>query len=70
MEELLTVKEVAEKLKVTEQTIQRYIMQKEIPFKKIKRMVRFRASEIEKWIDDGGFESNGVGGLFDESENS
>ena len=54
MEALLTVKDLTGILQVTEQTIQRYILAKEIPYCKIKRMVRFRPSEIEKWIDNGG----------------
>ena len=54
MEILLTVKELAAALKLTEQTIQRYILRKEIPYRKIMRAVRFRPSEINRWIDNGG----------------
>ncbi len=54
MEILLTVKELAAALKLTEQTIQRYILRNEIPYRKIMRMVRFRPSEINRWIDSGG----------------
>jgi excisionase family DNA binding protein len=54
MESLLTVKELAAALKLTEQTIQRYVLRKEIPFHKIMRAVRFRPSEINLWIDNGG----------------
>jgi excisionase family DNA binding protein len=70
METLLTIKELAEVLKVTEQTVQRYVLRKAIPYRKIKRMVRFRPSEIETWVDNGGLcnseeEDNGLeGGLF------
>jgi excisionase family DNA binding protein len=54
MEMLLTVKELATAIKVTEQTIQRYVLHKKIPFHKVMRMVRFRPSEINRWIDSGG----------------
>jgi excisionase family DNA binding protein len=56
MEILLTVKELAAALKLTEQTIQRYILRKEIPYRKIMRAVRFRPSEINRWIDNGGLD--------------
>jgi excisionase family DNA binding protein len=58
MESLLTVKELAAALKLTEQTIQRYVLRKEIPFHKIMRAVRFRPSEIDLWIDNGGLQAN------------
>jgi len=74
MEILLTVKELAAALKLTEQTIQRYILRNEIPYRKIMRMVRFRPSEINQWIDNGGLNTgkkndceNG-GGLFEGTE--
>ena len=54
MEILLTVKELALALKLTEQTIQRYVMRNEIPYRKIMRVVRFRPSEVNRWIDNGG----------------
>ena len=60
MEILLTVKELAKALKLTEQTVQRYVIRKEIPYHKIMRAVRFRPSEINRWIDNGG--------LFEETE--
>jgi len=58
MEILLTVKELAAALKLTEQTIQRYVLRKEIPYHKIMRAVRFRPSEIDRWIDSGGLEAS------------
>jgi excisionase family DNA binding protein len=58
MEILLTVKELAAALKLTEQTIQRYVLRKEIPYRKIMRAVRFRPSEIDRWIDSGGLEAS------------
>jgi excisionase family DNA binding protein len=50
MEELLTVKDIMRILQVTEQTVQRYVLRKKIPYLKINRMLRFRPSEIDQWI--------------------
>jgi len=53
METYLTIEELAEYLKLAVQTIRRYVLNREIPFYKIKKVIRFRLSEIEKWIDGG-----------------
>jgi excisionase family DNA binding protein len=53
MEVYLTTKELAVMLKLSEQTIRRYVLNRVIPFRKIKTSVRFRLSEIEKWISCG-----------------
>jgi excisionase family DNA binding protein len=54
METYLTIEEVASYLKLAVQTIRRYVLHKEIPFHKIKKVIRFRLSEIEWWVDNGG----------------
>jgi excisionase family DNA binding protein len=54
MEVYLTIEGLAEYLKLAEQTIRRWVLNREIPFHKIKKVIRFRLSEIEKWIDSGG----------------
>ena len=51
METYLTVNEVAELVKLSVQTIRRYTMNREIPFHKIYRAVRYKKSEIEQWIE-------------------
>jgi len=51
VEELLNVKELAEYLKCTEQTVRRYVMRNKIPYHKIDRMVRFWPSEIREWVN-------------------
>ena len=53
MEVYLTTEELAVMLKLSEQTIRRYVLNRIIPFRKIKTAVRFRLSEIEKWINGG-----------------
>ena len=54
METYLTIEELARYLKVAEQTIRRWVLNREIPFCKIKKVIRFRLSEIEKWVDNSG----------------
>jgi excisionase family DNA binding protein len=54
MEIYLTIEELADYLKLAEQTIRRWVLNQEIPFHKIKKVIRFRVSEIEKWIDADG----------------
>jgi excisionase family DNA binding protein len=51
METYLTVDEVAAAVKLSTQTIRRYVLRKEIPYHKINRAVRFRPSEIERWVE-------------------
>ena len=78
MEAYLTIEELAQYLKVAEQTIRRWVLNREVPFCKIKKVIRFRITEIEKWVDNGGAVSavKGVNntsfsndnGLFNETE--
>jgi len=74
VETYLTIEELAHYLKVAEQTIRRWVLNREIPFCKIKKVIRFRLTEIEKWVDNSGVLSAAVGaddasgGLFDETE--
>jgi excisionase family DNA binding protein len=51
---LMTIRDVAEFMQLSEQTIQRYVLNREIPYHKLKKVIRFRLSEIERWIDEGG----------------
>ena len=55
METYLTIEELADYLKLAEQTIRRWVLNREIPYHKIKKVIRFRVSEIEKWIDEDGW---------------
>ena len=48
--EILTIKQVAEYLKVTERTIYRLAAAKKIPAFKVGGMWRFSCEEIDKWI--------------------
>ena len=60
METYLTIEELAEYLKLAEQTVRRWVMNGQIPFHKIKSVIRFRLSEIEKWVDNGGVKTTAV----------
>ena len=51
MENYWRVQEVAATLKISVQTIYRYVANGEIPFHKLNRVVRFKPSEIESWIE-------------------
>jgi excisionase family DNA binding protein len=53
-ETYMTIEEVAAYLKLAQQTIRKYVLNKSIPYRKVQKSVRFRLSEIEKWIDEGG----------------
>lgn len=49
---ILTIKDVAEYLKVTERTIYRLAAAKKIPAFKVGGAWRFRAADIDGWIAD------------------
>jgi excisionase family DNA binding protein len=54
METYLNIEGLAEYLKLSVQTIRRWVLNREVPFHKIKKVIRFRLSEIEQWVDGGG----------------
>jgi excisionase family DNA binding protein len=67
VETYFTIGELAKYLNYAEKTIRKWVLNREIPFHKIHKTIRFRLSEIEKWID-GEVERNenetGEGVLF------
>ncbi|MDR1617006.1 MAG: helix-turn-helix domain-containing protein [Syntrophomonadaceae bacterium] len=56
METYMTIEEVAAYLKLAAQTIRKYVLNKDIPYLKVRKVIRFRLSEIEKWINSGGID--------------
>lgn len=50
--EILTIKEVAEYLKVNERTVYRLAAAKKIPAFKVGNAWRFKKTEVEQWISD------------------
>ena len=57
---ILTIKEVAEYLKVTERTIYRLAAAKKIPAFKVSRTWRLRATDIDGWIADQSKKAEGT----------
>jgi len=76
VETYLTIEETAKYLNYAEKTIRKWVLNREIPFHKIHKSIRFRLSEIEKWVDNDGAHKAGEenepdeGGLFPNGENS
>lgn len=50
-EQIMTIKEVADYLKVHERTVYRLAKKREIPAFKVSNAWRFRKSDIDGWID-------------------
>ena len=75
METYFTIEELAKYLNYAEKTIRKWVLNREIPFHKIHKTIRFRLSEIEKWVDNDGAHKAGEGnetsegGLFADEEN-
>jgi excisionase family DNA binding protein len=67
METYLTIPELAAHIKVSAQTVRRYVLDKEVPYHKIKKGIRFRLSEIERWIESGALDTR-VGPIENDTE--
>ena len=50
-DEILTLKEVAQLLKVAEKTVYTMAQNKELPAFKVRGQWRFRREDIDRWID-------------------
>ncbi len=50
MEKFLTIKELAEHLGLKEKTLYGKVSRNEIPYYKIGRLIKFKASDIDEWI--------------------
>lgn len=57
---ILTIKEVADYLKVTERTIYRLAAAKKIPAFKVGGTWRFRTTDIDSWIADQSKQTEGT----------
>ena len=72
MKKYMTVKDVAAFVQLTEQTIRRYVMLKQIPYHKVFRSLRFKRREIKKWVEENkdklarSKRAENEAGLFDE----
>ena len=54
METYLSIEGVAKYLGISEKTVRKWVLNSEIPYRKIMKVIRFRVSEIEEWINNGG----------------
>jgi excisionase family DNA binding protein len=65
----INAEEVAEMLKLSLMTIRRYTMNKQIPFHKINRAVRYDKAEIEEWVRKGGIAKQNEKNVTPETDN-
>lgn len=54
IEPWLSVQEIAQHLTVSKETIYRWLDRKQIPAHRIGRLWRFKATEVDKWVMQGG----------------
>ena len=52
MEKLLSIKEVEGRLNIPQSTLRAWIFQRKIPVLRIGRLVRFKESDLERWLKD------------------
>ena len=50
----MSIEELAKYLSVAEKTIRKWGLNEDIPYRKIHKVIRFRLSEVERWIESGG----------------
>jgi excisionase family DNA binding protein len=60
-EEFLTVAEVAELLKLNQQTVRNWIDQGSLPALRVGRRVRIRRSDLDRMLEDGSTKPGGSG---------
>lgn len=53
-ERWFSVEEIASHLGVSKETIYRWVEKQKIPASKVGRQWKFKVSEVDKWIKDGG----------------
>lgn len=61
-DEILTLKEVAQLLKVAEKTVYTMAQNQELPAFKVRGQWRFRREDIDRWIDQQTEKKNAEGG--------
>lgn len=57
MERWLSVEEIANHLGVSKETIYRWLDRQKIPANRIGRLWKFKATEVDQWVKNGGAES-------------
>ena len=61
MEDLISIHEVSDKLKVKESTLRAWVFQRRIPCVRVGRLVRFRLTDLEKWLNQANRRQSGNG---------
>jgi excisionase family DNA binding protein len=54
VETYLSIEGLAEYLEVAEKTVRKWVLNNDIPYHKVMKLVRFRLSEVEQWVETGG----------------
>jgi predicted DNA-binding transcriptional regulator AlpA len=54
MEPLLDINDVERITKIKKATLRRFVLLKQIPFYKVIKAIRFKASEIDEWVKNNG----------------
>ena len=54
METYLSIEGLAKYLGIAEKTVRKWVLNGDIPYHKIMKIIRFRVSEIERWIETSG----------------
>ena len=54
METYLSIEGLAKYLGISEKTVRKWVLNRDVPYRKIHKVIRFRLSEIERWIENGG----------------
>ena len=54
METYLSIEGLAKYLDVSEKSVRKWVLNRDIPFHKIMKLIRFRLSEIEQWVETSG----------------
>src|SRR5215469_4312410 len=66
METYMSIEGLAKYLDVAVKTVRKWVLNRDVPFHKVMGVVRFRVSEIERWISSGGnFSKASEGGEMD-----
>ncbi len=51
--QLVTYEQLSECIKVPKKTLQDWVYKRQIPFVKVGKHIRFKVSEIERWLHKG-----------------